>query len=670
MYLSPRSAVTSGFSVVLAAAIGCAQTKAQTAKPLSQEQARPATASTAADKLGKDDPVLAGLPTFLLPVPGGQTLFGLSAGQLLQSIFESINPQKPELAARAPDKVVRALSNTASELGQNKELIETFLLGRWPVTNAEYEVFVKKMQAQKQKIRPPFHWWRYGRQDDYEKRLEDINKQFKADGKYGPKLYWERYGDELPYALKDEHGKPIDNLPVVFISYRDALRFAGWLGMRLPTEAERTRAVRGDGTQVWPWGNNKEVGDVFSEQALQQLGLGSAKGRQLKEVGSVKFAYGPYGHYDMTGQVWEFVARVGFYPIGERSKFETEWKALMKDKVGALMKNQPAWKDGVVVIKGGSYFSSSDPIQLHVDCRDKIDTSDALDVVGLRLAKSLKPGYDILVSWVSSEYNQSLFGNDQAIDFKNQVGVERYVLAKNGFPEEYHAFSFAPLNWITSEKNAALNKFEERSQLQPIPLGTIATTEKVLMPQLEANQLYTLAFRQEGMPKELGEAIKTGYKEVQAALKRAARGEKEETPAEGDKKPKGNDWHGVLAKYGLTAKDLEAADADTKLKIMRLNGGTYEIPTDTSLFLFFDNSGKFVAHLPTATGLTGGNLAPCELTFDARKGDNGERAHALLKGCLPLQAGTKRGVSFQLDFILDCPPSSATESWRLPQPTK
>lgn len=603
-----------------------------------------------------DNPQMQGLPTFLLPVPGGTTTIGMTQEQLMRAVMETISPTKPERALAAPEKVVRALKNTASELGQNKEVVETFLLGKWPVKNSEYEVFVKTLREQKQKVRPPYHWWRYGQKEDYEKRLEDINKEFKADGKYGPLLYWERHGDEFPFELKDENGKSIADQPVTYVSYRDAIRFAGWLGMRLPTEAERTRAARGDTNNVWLWGSNKDLGDAFTDKSLQYMQLANARDRVLKSVGTVKFLTGPYGHLDLNGQVWEYVAQIGFRPIGDPKKFDAEWAALMKDKIGAQVQNRPAWKDDHVIIKGGSYLSSGDPIQLHIDSRDKLTTNDYVESVGLRLAKSLKPGYDLIVSWVSAGYDQSLFASDQSVDNKNMVGVERYLLAENGFPKEYHAFAFAPVSALTAEKNASLPKLEDKSQLNPIAIGTIAVTEKVLTPALPANQLYTIAFRKGGTPKDLAEALKVGVKEVQAAAKK--KGDKEEGEAE---KKKGPDWKSVIGKYGLTEKDLEAGEPN----FVRLNG--YEVPIEKDAFLFHNNEGKFVAHVLAGAGLTAGSLVPSDLTFDTAKTKEGDKARIELRACVPLQAGQKKGVSYKLEFTMDCAPNSPATPWRLPQ---
>lgn len=604
-----------------------------------------------------------GLPTFLLPVPGGKTWMGVTASQLVQMACETINPSRPELAAKSPEKVAKALRNTATTLGRVQVDVPTFLLGKWPVTNKEYEIFVRKMRAQGEKIRPPFHWWRYGAKEHYESKLEDIRREFPKEGVMGPVFFWERYGEDFPYALKDDNGRPIDDQPVAYVSYRDAVKFAGWLGMRLPMEPEWTRAARGDGQNLWLWGSDKDIGDRWDDNVLKKLGLANLRDRKPKPVGSVQAAYGPFGHYDMVGQVWELMATRGFGRL--TSDFHSEWKKLQKDKLGGLVTDMPGAYPDFVVVKGGSYLSSGDPVQFFIDCRDKLQTVDVTESVGFRLAKSLKPGYDMLFSRIHSDYEQSLYATEQRPDLDLQVGTERYVLDKDGFPDSYHAISMAPVNWLTDEKNVSVNKLEERSQVTPLLIGVLATTEPMLEPKLPPG-IYSVAFRKAGMPRELTDALKLGHKEVQAELKRKERekGGKEEKAEDKKQDEKKADWRSVLARFGLTEQDLEPKDALEKLKLVRIEG--FEVPTDTSVFLFRSNDSKWVGLMPTKSSLGQANLIPGEVAFGSRKADGKDRAVVQFALRAPLQAGQKRAAECKLEIVLEQAPPAANELWRLP----
>ena len=130
--------------------------------------------------------------------------------------------------------------------------LESYRIARYPVTNAEYEVFVNATGHT-----PPPHW----------------------------------KGGKVP------RGEAA--LPVVHVSWHDANAYARWSQRRLPTEAEWEKAARGADGRIYPWGNKFEP---VADQGVDWLT------DQPTPVGNRPSAVSPYGVHDVAGNVWEWTA--------------------------------------------------------------------------------------------------------------------------------------------------------------------------------------------------------------------------------------------------------------------------------------------------------------------------------------------------------------------------
>ncbi|MBI4511067.1 MAG: SUMF1/EgtB/PvdO family nonheme iron enzyme [Deltaproteobacteria bacterium] len=88
------------------------------------------------------------------------------------------------------------------------------------------------------------------------------------------------------------------DLPVVYVSWRQAREYCQWRGTRLPTELEWERAARGDIARLFPWGS-----------ALPTCRLANFEGcgGELQAVTSHPEGVSADGLYDMAGNAWEWV---------------------------------------------------------------------------------------------------------------------------------------------------------------------------------------------------------------------------------------------------------------------------------------------------------------------------------------------------------------------------
>ena len=89
--------------------------------------------------------------------------------------------------------------------------------------------------------------------------------------------------------------------PVNGVTWFDARDYCAWRGARLPTEAEFERTIRGDDGRRFPWApiRPRTTRTVFGEPLLTGT---------TEDVGSHPSGRGPYGHDDLAGNVWEWMA--------------------------------------------------------------------------------------------------------------------------------------------------------------------------------------------------------------------------------------------------------------------------------------------------------------------------------------------------------------------------
>ena len=154
--------------------------------------------------------------------------------------------------------------------------MKPFAIARYPVTNAEYAMFVADGGYTTRT------WWQVG---------WEIKEQF---GWHGP-VYW----DEARFNTSTK--------PVVGISVYEALAYCAWLSERcgrsvtLPNDLQWETAARGRDGRIYPWGNQWFLHKANS----QETGI-----NQPLAVGALTGDCSPYGVRDMGGNVADWTLGV------------------------------------------------------------------------------------------------------------------------------------------------------------------------------------------------------------------------------------------------------------------------------------------------------------------------------------------------------------------------
>lgn len=147
------------------------------------------------------------------------------------------------------------------------------------------------------------------------------------------------------------------NLPVVHVSYEDAVSFCEWAKKRLPTESEWEFAARGGLLgKKYAWGDELYPDGKFMANTFQgKFPYVDSKGdgfNQLAPVGS--FPKNGFGLYDMIGNAWEWVG--DWYSdklyVERVAKRNLKSPPKCHDSSDALAQKR--------VIKGGSYLCSEE----------------------------------------------------------------------------------------------------------------------------------------------------------------------------------------------------------------------------------------------------------------------------------------------------------------------
>ncbi len=159
--------------------------------------------------------------------------------------------------------------------------VAAFLLSVYPVTNSRFQRFVDAECYDDLELWPEEIW-------PHLIELHDLT------GKPGPR-YW----------VEGRHDRRFADHPVVGVSWYEAVAYAKWVGLRLPTEAEWQMAAswriksEADVFRRFPWG------DAMDYRRCNTWGAGLGRTVPVNEFEAGR---APNGVQQLIGNVWEWTA--------------------------------------------------------------------------------------------------------------------------------------------------------------------------------------------------------------------------------------------------------------------------------------------------------------------------------------------------------------------------
>ena len=303
-------------------------------------------------------------------VPEGPGRVGLPVGSLGQhdpdSIYEGDDKiRKANLLAEAFDGYLGTMERfynqyvlipegeyiVGSKAPKRDEQLEhrvklgPFYMGKFPVTNALFEIFIEKTGYTTTAEKLGYGTVYYGRfQEKMDQKTGLIKYTFNAtvrDETVSGACWYQPFGPGSTLHQKRNH-------PVVQVSLEDAMAFAAWTGKRLPRENEWEAAARTADGRMFPWGNEWKSSSCNIEESSVA---------DTVSVDTYVELENDFGIVDTLGNVLEWTL----------DTYEAPHNA----------KNSPRRQ----IAKGGSWISGND---IRPCSRFKVDPAAPANIIGFR----------------------------------------------------------------------------------------------------------------------------------------------------------------------------------------------------------------------------------------------------------------------------------------------
>jgi formylglycine-generating enzyme required for sulfatase activity len=271
-------------------------------------------------------------------VPAGEFSMGSDAGEI-DRLLQGRTNVKREFFDR--------------EIPRHQVYLDAFYIDKYEVTNARFQQFVQATGHRTQAEREGS-----GYADNGEK-FELVNgANWRAPRGPGSSI-----------AGLEQH-------PVVQVSQEDAKAYCSWAVKRLPTEAEWEKAARGTDGRSYPWGNQFDGRRANFCDANCQFNwkdhVSNDGSRYTAPVGSYEIGKSPYGAYDMTGNVWEWVV---------------DWFDANYYKSSPARNPQGPASGEQAVRRGGGW--GADALHVRAPGRDRSAPANRTIYIGVRCVKTL-----------------------------------------------------------------------------------------------------------------------------------------------------------------------------------------------------------------------------------------------------------------------------------------
>ena len=202
--------------------------------------------------------------------------------------------------------------------------------------------------------------------DKYEVTNQDFEKFLNAKGDGKKPWHWPK--GRIPQGE--------EKLPAYNVDWYQAQAYCGWLGKRLPTEAEWEKAARGGlDRKKFGWG------DVVPAESEPTAGRAAARAKLPANFNSTRaievgrFSPNGYGLFDMAGNVWEWT---------------NDWYERNYYSISPLENPRGPEKGQYKVFRGGGW-NDAEERNLMPSFRNYTDPLERSITIGFRCAKGTNP---------------------------------------------------------------------------------------------------------------------------------------------------------------------------------------------------------------------------------------------------------------------------------------